>query len=139
MITYPDNVKINFSEDTQKVIKKIIEDFNSGRYGHKNINAYKMYENYLYYVRLNYSLDNLGYNLVMLTLLCEYAKDLKLVEYNDDFVKIEFTDKGTGIISDFTVKHSPEEGILILRTEKRDKLFVFEMPEDRPVLIFWRD
>lgn len=135
-------LSINFECEIKEGIKKIIEDFNSGRFGHRNVTTKELYHNYLWLDRNNkYSLDSLGYELVMLSLINQNAEDFFVMEYSNDFVRFMFKDKETEIISEHIMEHDPEQGLLILRTSNKDRRFSFEFRiiNNKPTLIFWRD
>lgn len=109
--------QIWFSEETKTTIQKIIDAFNSGRFGTENANAEDIYKNALFRNDNMYNLDPLGYELVLLYFISEKAKNLKLTEFSHDFVTFCFTDKETSIVTYHTFYNSPSSSFLILQRE----------------------
>lgn len=129
-------VKFNFKY-AKEMLAHIISDFNSDIYGHPNVTADVFYDNYLYFIRPTYSLDPQLYEILLLYLISTYSKNVIVTDISEESVTIEFTDSKTGIISTHTMKHEPQQGLLILRTEKKELQNSFEVHEVKPVFIFW--
>lgn len=119
-------------------IQAIRKDFNSGRFGNADVTYEDLYLNYLYQDYSHYVLDNFGYELLLLSLIAEKAKNIRVIEYSSSFVTFSFTDKESGIVATHTFYNSPKEFFLMQAHENNEELPYFEiqMYRGKPYLIY---
>lgn len=125
-------------QDFKDEIEAIKKDFNSGRFGNAEARVDDLYENYLYQDTNHYVLDNFGYEWLLLSLIAEKAKHIRVLEYSSSFVTFSFTDKETNIVARHTFYNSPKDFFLIQAHEKEEEqpYFEIQMYRGKPYLVY---
>lgn len=147
----PDYVNMNdfaFKDSADKIgfrfqsfkdsIQAIRKDFNSGRFGNADVTYEDLYLNYLYQDYSHYVLDNFGYELLLLSLIAEKARNIRVIEYSSSFVTFSFTDKESGIVATHTFYNSPKEFFLMQAHENKEEqpYFEIQMYRGKPYLVY---